>query len=201
MKMRLFSLLTVAMLLLSSALPAAPTAVDFYPHPPRHAILDAEKPLLLIQDGIANLEIVVAPELPRQVKTTAAGELKTFLEKLWRQHPGGAAAQRREGQPGSGTDLPDPRPRCRCSGYARDAFVIKAFGNIIVLAGQDDKRATGWSMQRGTTFAVYESLERFLSPLLFSWRAGHHRAPTPHLEHPFPGYPRTAGLSCPQAQQ
>lgn len=163
MKMRLFSLLTVAMLLLSSALPAAPTAVDFYPHPPRHAILDAEKPLLLIQDGIANLEIVVAPELPRQVKTTAAGELKTFLEKSFGvsipvvPQPSGEKVSLVLGLTSLTRDL-----GVDVSGYARDAFVIKAFGNIIVLAGQDDKRATGWSMQRGTTFAVYEFLERFL---------------------------------------
>ncbi len=161
MILRIF-LLSVG-ILLCPFLPAAMPTVDFSPHPPRYAVLDLDHPLLLIEEGIPNLEIVVSPELPHQVKTTALNELKSFLEKSFSANIPVVAVPS-EGKISLVLGL-TPLTRSLgvdIQGYARDAFVIKAFGNLIVLAGHDDRQGKGWSLECGTTFAVYEFLERFL---------------------------------------
>ncbi len=155
--------LLVAVVLLGRFALATATKVDFSPSPARHAILDDKRPLLLIKDGVPNLEIVLAPELPQQVKAAAVKELKEFLEKAFSasvpvvSSPSGDKISLALGISKLTRDL-----GVDVSGYARDAFVIKAFGNIIVLAGHDDLKGKGWSFERGSTFAVYEFLERFL---------------------------------------
>ena len=119
-----------------------------------------------------NLEIVAAADAAPVVRF-AVEEMTNFLSRVLgapipvRQAPGESRVSiflgDSEWARSAGIDVPS---------LARDAFVIKAVGNRIYIAGRDDPKkdpkalllSGGWGSvlyERATSFGVYEFLERF----------------------------------------
>lgn len=137
------------------------------PYPAKHrAALDETKPLVLAVAGVPKVEIVVGSK-PCPVAAFAAAELRTFLGQVMGgdvavvpQPTGSLTAIFVGAQDGLGEDAVD------VAALPRDAFVIKAAGNRIVIAGRDDprvdpRRDLRGIYERATLFGVYEFLERF----------------------------------------
>lgn len=138
------------------------------PYPEKHrATLDDTQPLVLAVAGVPKVEIVIGRK-PSPVVAFAADELRTLLgqaiggevaavpEPSGRLTPIFLGAQ--DGPVGVGVDV---------AALPRDAFVIKAGGNRIVIAGRDDprvdpRRDLRGTYERATLFGVYEFLERFV---------------------------------------
>ena len=138
------------------------------PYPEKHrATLDEANPLVLAVAGVPKVEIVVGRK-PSPVVAFAADELRTFLG----QAIGGAVAVVPEPTGPLTTILVGAQDgpaavSVDVAALPRDAFVIKAGDNRIVIAGRDDprvdpRRDLRGTYERATLFGVYEFLERFV---------------------------------------
>lgn len=137
----------------------------------QNLIAGTESPLILAEKGQAKASIVVLPDTGK-VAAFAATELKNYLNKatgtsfkIVNKIPDkgiailvGASAETRK------LDID-------VKNLERDGFIIKRFGNKIVIAGRDDKsydiakavKRGQWKLGRpecATIFAVYDFLER-----------------------------------------
>lgn len=136
-------------------------------YPDKHRCnLDPARRIQLARDGRATCEIVVGRD-PYPVAAFAAAELQTFLGKVIGEEPPVVATRSGE----------VPAIYVGSSEWAsawyrdlwslpRDAFVIRAVGDIVFIGGRDDLRANPMRNLRGdyeraTIFGVYEFLERF----------------------------------------
>lgn len=124
--------------------------------------IDRSRQLVLAENGKSNSVIVLLKDASPTAKV-AAKELQTFLKEA------------------TNADFPivdavDPAKVSIVVGckkdiakLPRDGFIIKATGNVIVIAGKDDPRdvpggrgAWGDYSERATLFGVYDFLERFV---------------------------------------
>lgn len=133
--------------------------------------LDVTRTLTLAEDGQAQCEIVV-PEGSTSVAKFAGAELHTFLGKVI----GARVPVVTSPSAGAIALIVGDNALSRAAGIdvkklPRDGFIIKAAGNRIYIAGNDDPQsdpqkvlnAGYWGLlhERGTLFGIYDFLERF----------------------------------------
>ena len=152
-------LLSLSFLLVSAPLWAA------YPEKHRCA-LDPSRSIVLAREGKAHCEIVVGRD-PYPVAKFAAKELQAFLGQAIGEEPPVVAS--RSGQVPAIYVGHSEWAAAWCRdlwSLPRDAFVIRAVGDVMFIGGRDDLRTDPARDQRGhyeraTLFGVYEFLERF----------------------------------------
>jgi hypothetical protein len=128
--------------------------------------LDQTKAIQLAKAGKANCEIVIG-RYPYPIATFAAQELQTYLGKAIGEKPPVVAS--RSGQvPAIYLGASEwAKPWCKdLWSLPRDAFVIRAVGDVVFIGGRDDLRTDPMrdlrgNYERATLFGVYEFLERF----------------------------------------
>src|SRR5262249_12257798 len=107
----------------------------------------------LVEDGVAKAEIVLSREATADERS-AADELRRYVQKS----SGVELPIRAQRTPGRsavlvGLSVASAPLRARVARLERDGFVVEGSGETLVLAGNG---------RNGTSFAVYEFLERFV---------------------------------------